>query len=117
MLVQQFGPVHLTLEETREVELEAFRTPESEIYAAIVADLNFAIENLPLEQSQYGRPTHDAAVNHLAKVYLTMENWEKASELAIQVIEGGRHKLLDSYADVFDPFNQRHEEVIWSVQW
>ena len=117
VLVQQFGPVHLTLEETREVELEAFRTPESEIYAAIVADLNFAIENLPLEQSQYGRPTHDAAVNHLAKVYLTMENWEKASELAIQVIEGGRHKLLDSYADVFDPFNQRHEEVIWSVQW
>jgi len=27
VLVQQFGPVHLTLEETREVELEAHRAP------------------------------------------------------------------------------------------
>lgn len=117
VLVQQFGPVHLTLEETREVELEAQRSSESEVYAAIVADLKFAIENLPMEQSQYGRPTHDAAVNHLAKVSLTMENWEEASSLAIQVIEGGRHQLLDSYADVFDPFNQRHKEVIWAVQW
>src|SRR5690554_119359 len=117
VLVQHFGPVHLTLEETRQVELEAHRAPEAEIYAAIIADLNFAIENLPVQQSQYGRPTKDAAINHLAKVHLTIGNWEQASDLAIQVINGGRHRLLDNYADVFDPFNQRHEEVIWSIQW
>jgi hypothetical protein len=117
VLVQHFGPVHLTLEETRSVELEANRAPEAEVYEAIIADLNFAMENLPVQQSQYGRPTHDAAVNHLAKVNLTIGNWNEAAELAIQVIEGGRHSLLENYADVFDPFNQRHEEVIWSVQW
>lgn len=117
VLVQHFGPVHLTLEETREVELEAFRTPETEVYAAIIDDLTFAIDNLPLQQQQYGRPTRDAAVNHLAKVHLTIGNWEQASALAIQVIDGGRHRLLENYADVFDPFNQRHEEVIWSIQW
>ncbi|MEX2569266.1 MAG: RagB/SusD family nutrient uptake outer membrane protein, partial [Cyclobacteriaceae bacterium] len=72
---------------------------------------------LPMQQTQYGRPTHDAAANHLAKVHLTIGNWEEAGDLAIGVIEGGRHRLLDNYADVFDPFNQRHEEVIWSVQW
>jgi len=117
VLVQHFGPIHLTLEETKGVELEAFRTSEEEVYAAIIADLEYAMEHLPMEQVQYGRPTHDAATNHLAKVYLTMGNWEKASDLAIQVIEGGKYQLLDNYADIFDPFNQRHEEVIWSVQW
>src|SRR5690606_20648032 len=117
VLVQQFGPVHLTLEETREVELEAHRAPETEVYSAIIADLTFAMENLPVQQTQYGRPTMDAAVNHLAKVHLTIGNWAQASDLAIQVIESGRHRLLDNYADIFDPFNQRHEEVIWSIQW
>lgn len=116
VLVQHFGAIHLSLEETRAVELEAYRTPEPEIYQAIIDDLSFAMENLPLQQNP-GRPTHDAAANHLSKVYLTQGNWEKAAELAIQVINGGRHKLLENYADVFDPFNQHHQEVIWSVQW
>lgn len=117
LLVQHFGPVHLTMEETQEVELEAFRAPEEEIYQAIIDDLTFAMDNLPEEQSQYGRPTKDAAKNHLAKVYLTIGNWALAADYAIQVIDGGRHALLDNYADIFDPFNQRHAEVIWSIQW
>ncbi|WP_084166295.1 RagB/SusD family nutrient uptake outer membrane protein [Anditalea andensis] len=117
VLVQHFGPLHLTLEETRKVELEAYRVPEAEVYEAIIADLTYAIEHLPSQQPQYGRPTQIAAVNHLAKVYLTIGNWEKAASLAIQVITSGRHRLLDQYKDVFDPFNQRHEEVIWAVQW
>lgn len=117
VLVQHFGPIHITLEETRQVELEANREPEEEVYRVIIDDLNFAREHLPLQQSQYGRPTHDAAVNHLAKVHLTIGNWQEAADYAIQVIEGGRHRLLDNYADIFDPFNQRHEEVIWAIQW
>lgn len=117
VLVQHFGPVHLTTEETTEVELEAFRAPESEIYEQIIDDLTFAMENLPVQQSEYGRPTHYAAMNHLAKVHLTIENWEEAADLAIEVIEEGPYRLLDNYADVFDPFNQRHDEVIWAVQW
>lgn len=117
VLVQHFGAVHITLEETREVELEAQRTPEEEVYQLIINDLDFAAEFLPINQAQYGRPTKDAAINHLAKVHLTLGNWDEAADFAIQVIEGGRHRLLDNYADVFDPFNQRHEEVIWSIQW
>lgn len=117
VLVQHFGAVHLTLEETRKVELEAFRTPVDEIYSAIIADLDFAVSNLPENQSEFGRPTKYAAINHLAKVHLTIENWDKAADLAVQVIESGKYKLLDNYADVFDPFNQQHDEVIWSVQW
>ncbi|TVQ09187.1 MAG: RagB/SusD family nutrient uptake outer membrane protein [Bacteroidetes bacterium] len=117
VLVQHFGALHITLEETRDVELEATRSPVEEVYEVIISDLEFAAEYLPLQQTQYGRPTHDAAVNHLAKVHLTIGNWQQAADLAIAVIEGGRHHLLDSYEDVFDPFNQRHAEAIWAVQW
>src|SRR5690606_3399064 len=81
VLVQQFGAVPLTLEETRSVELEAHRTPEEEVYQAIIADLQYAIDHLPMDQPQFGRPTKHAAVNHLAKVYLTIKNWEKAADL------------------------------------
>ncbi|HLT94375.1 MAG TPA: RagB/SusD family nutrient uptake outer membrane protein [Membranihabitans sp.] len=117
VLVQHYGPIHLTLEETRAVELEANRTPENEIYEAIINDLQFAIDNLPVKQEQFGRPTKFAAMNHLSKVYLTIKDWQKAADLAIQVIESGEYELLENYADVFDPYNQQHKEVIWAVQW
>ncbi|GAA5219403.1 RagB/SusD family nutrient uptake outer membrane protein [Membranihabitans marinus] len=117
VLVQHFGDLHLTLEETRAVELEAQRNPEEEVYEAIIADLEYAMDNLPEDQDQFGRPSKFAAMNHLAKVHLTIKNYGLASDLAIQVIESGKYQLLDSYADVFDPFNQQHSEVIWSVQW
>ncbi|MGM0506501.1 MAG: RagB/SusD family nutrient uptake outer membrane protein, partial [Bacteroidota bacterium] len=117
VLVQHFGPISITTEETTAVELEATRSPVEDVYELIIDDLTFAIDNLPLEQSDYGRPTNFAAMNHLAKVHLTIGNWELAADLAVEVIEQGPYELLDDYADVFDPFNQRHDEVIWSLQW
>ena len=116
-LVQHFGPIHITTEETREVELQAERAPVEEVYNLIIDDLTFARGHLPVKQEQPGRPTHYAAINFLAKVHLTRENWEKASNYAIEVINSGQYRLLDDYSDVFDPFNQDHDEVIWSVQW
>jgi hypothetical protein len=49
-LTRTYGDVHLTLEETEGVELEANKTASSEIYSqAIIPDLEFAIANLPDE--------------------------------------------------------------------
>ena len=115
ILVQHFGPVHLTLEETLGVETEANRTPEEEIWAEVIEDLKYAIDNLPEIQSEFGRPTVNAARHNLAKVHLILQNWEDAANYAIQVIDSGIHSLMDSYEEVFDPYNQQHEEVIWAV--
>ena len=71
LLVQFWGPVHLTLEETIGVETEATRAPESDIYDAIIADLEDAILDLPVTQSEFGRITKPAAQHGLALVYLT----------------------------------------------
>ena len=47
-LVQTFGDVHLTLEETIGAKVDANKTPQAEIYAqAIIPDLEFAVATLP----------------------------------------------------------------------
>lgn len=117
VLVQHFGGVHITTEETRAVELEAHRATEEEVYSLIIDDLTYAAENLPVQQGEHGRAERYAAVHFLAKVHLTIGNWAQAAELAINVIDNSPYRLLDNYADVFDPFNQRHDEVIFAVQW
>jgi hypothetical protein len=124
-LVRLFGPIHLTLEETIGVETEAVRESEDVIYAAIVNDLEFAIEQLPVTQSQFGRATRPASENLLSLVLLTRgyedfaeaNDFARAAELAITVIDNYHHRLLDSPIDVFDHDNEQNDEVIWSVQY
>lgn len=125
LLVQHFGGVHLTLEETVGVETDAERTSEDVIYAAIEDDLQFAIDHLPATQSELGRATRPAAKHMLSLVLLTRgytdfaeaDDFSRAAELAEDVINNYDHSLLDDFADVFDHDNERHEEVIWSVQY
>ena len=124
-LVQFFGDVHLTLEETIGVEVEATRTPVSEIYAAIVSDLEFAATNLPSTQEDYGRVTKPAAEHMLALVLLTRgyqsfgssDDFAQAASLAEGVINNYSFALLDNYGEVFNHDAEMHSEVIWSVQY
>jgi starch-binding outer membrane protein, SusD/RagB family len=124
-LVQHWGDVHLTLEETQGVEVEANRTPAAQIYAeAIIPDLENAISVLPDEQSDYGRATKPAAEFILAKVLLTRsykpyaeaDDAARAEALMTSVIDNPLFELLDNYGDLFDQSNQLNSEVIWSVQ-
>ncbi|MEZ5106913.1 MAG: RagB/SusD family nutrient uptake outer membrane protein [Draconibacterium sp.] len=124
VLVRQFGDVHLSLEETVGVETEANRTSQETIYTtAIIPDLEYAINNLPETQSEYGRATKGAAQFLLSKVYLTYgwltgktENFNKSIEMAEAVIGNANYSLLSDYADLWDINNQKNSEVIWSVQ-
>ena len=70
-LVQMYGPLHLTLEETRTVSTEARRVPVDTIYEAILADLRAAAPVLPYVTRDYGRVSKGAVQHLLAKVYLT----------------------------------------------
>ena len=124
-LVRTYGDVHLTLEETAGVEVEANRTPASEVYAqAIVPDLEFAMANLPDSQDEYGRATKPAAEFLLAKVLLTRSytgyadggDAARAEELFTSVIENYGFRLLDNYADLWDIDNERNAEVVFAIQ-
>lgn len=126
ILVQTFGPIHLTLKETTTIETTANRTPVKEVYDVIVKDLEDAIAALPATQPNYGRATKPAAEHMLAKVLLTRashataakpDDYQRAADLAKKVISGYNFKLLPNFADVFNQARQEHEEVVWSVQY
>ena len=134
LLVQFWGPVHLTLEETVGVETEATRTSEAEIYAAIIADLEDAIDDLPDVQSEFGRITKPAAQHGLALVYLTRayqsfgqaSDFGDAATLADAVIANSNHGLLDDYQEIYNiadanghllHTNEQNKEILWSIQY
>ncbi len=126
LLVQTWGPVHLTLEETQGIQTEAQRSSVASIYDAIISDLNDAIDVLPAKADAYGRATKPAAQHLLASVYLTRAggtaaqdgDYKKAAELAETVIKDYDFKLLDDFSDVFAQGEtaERHSEVVFAIQ-
>ncbi|MGH7575732.1 MAG: RagB/SusD family nutrient uptake outer membrane protein, partial [Longimicrobiales bacterium] len=130
-LVRTWGDVHLTLEPTEGVVIEASRTPIAQIYGeAIIPDLEIAIANLPLTQPQFGRATGGAAQTLLAEVYLTRADagdFDRAVELTTEVINSGMYALDPSFENLFCgptipdacefvPANETNPEFIFSVQ-
>src|SRR5690554_4066476 len=86
-IVQQWGGVHFSLDETLGVETEANKTPEEVFYSeGIIPDLEFAIANLPAQAAEPGRVFKAAAEALLARVQLTVGNWAEAERLAAKVI-------------------------------
>lgn len=125
LLVQMYGPVHLSLKETVEVTKTANRSDIKDVYAAIIADLDFAVSILPVSATNYGRATRPAAEFLLSKVYLTRAtssagsnaDYTKAADLAKKVISGYNFALLPDYAKIFEQgVGEKSSEVVWSVQ-
>ncbi len=123
-IVRTYGDAHLSLEETEGVEVEANRTPASEIYTqAIIPDLEFAIANLPNAQDEYGRATKAAAEFLLGKVllrrsytsYAASDDASRAETLFSNVINNYGFELLDDYGDLWDINNQQNSEIIWNL--
>lgn len=116
-LVEQYGDVHFSLEETIGVETAANKTPVATIYQeGIVPDLQFAIDNLPPSTGNYGRVTKPAAEALMARVQLTLGNWNEAERLAENVINQYGFQLVKPYGALWDIDNQVNSEVIWAVQ-
>lgn len=116
-LVQQFGDVHFTLEETIGVQTTAKRTPVATIYQqGILPDLQYAIDHLPTKPAQYGRVTKPAAEALLARVHLTLGNWTEAERLASGVIKNYEFRLVKPFSRLWDIDNELNSELVWAVQ-
>lgn len=125
MLTSHYGDVHLTLEETEGIEIEANRTSVAEVYTqAIIPDLEYAIANLPDSQSDFGRATKPAAQFLLGKALLRRSyksfaeanDASRAESLFTSVINDYGFELLPDFADLFVIGNEQHSEIIFSVQ-
>jgi hypothetical protein len=107
-LVRYFGgvPKIVTVPLPSEGNSDALNTRASaaEIYAQIIEDLQFAVDNLPLKgdpSTQVGRANKGAAQAYLAKVYLYQKNWAKVIELTDAIITSGKYSLVTDYNLIF----------------
>jgi len=122
MLTAHYGDVHLTLEETEGIEIEANRTSVADVYSqAIIPDLEFAIANLPDAQNDFGRATKPAAEFLLGKVllrgsYAGYGDAGRAISLFDNVINNYGFALLPDFLQLFVIGNEQNSEIVFSVQ-
>ncbi|HRP38011.1 MAG TPA: RagB/SusD family nutrient uptake outer membrane protein, partial [Candidatus Dojkabacteria bacterium] len=72
---------------------DASRIPASEIYAHLIVDLKTARDLLSVSYPTSGRvrPNKSSATALLARVYLTLGEWELARKEASAIIESGTY--------------------------
>lgn len=126
-LVEQFSDVPLLVDEIVAPHLTAERTPEKDIYAFLINDLEgcYATVASKPSQGEFGRVTRGAIKTLLSKLYLTRSykayaesgDAKKSYDLAVDVIGNEGYKLLPNYGDIFEEGNEINDEIIFSVQY
>ncbi len=124
LLLQMFGAVPLRLTENKEIVSEAHRDPVADIYAAILADLQYAAQTLPVTQSEWGRATKPAAEHLMARVYLTRAtsaakgatDYDSAATYATRVISQYGLQLLPDVSQVWAQGKENNMETVFAVQ-
>ncbi|HEX3010153.1 MAG TPA: RagB/SusD family nutrient uptake outer membrane protein [Bacteroidales bacterium] len=126
-LVRCFGDVPLInkvidADNTSDLELANTRVAASAIYAFIEDDLNFAIENLPLNTeyaaADLGRATKGAATGLLAKVSMYEKKWDAVLALTNKIIANqvGTYGLVTDYATIWREVGENSSESLFEIQ-
>ena len=135
-LVRMFGKVPLIDHALIPQEVaQVPRTDVPKVYDLIIADLQFAIANLPATYTaaNVGRPTLNAAKGMLALGYLTRsgptygingpgldsKEYDKALPLLNDVINSAapKYALQTTYANIFSYTNENNSEVLFDIQY
>jgi hypothetical protein len=93
------------------------RTDEATIITGMLEDLQFAQDNLENSYTgdQSGRTSKWVAAIIMAKIHMKQKNWQLGLAKCEEIINQSPHTLLANYNDVFDPFNEYNDEIIWSL--
>lgn len=103
-------------------DLPQSRSNVAEVYDQVVLDLKDAITYLTLQQGETPKSniyaTKEAAEALLARVYLYMENWDGAWEMANKVITSGRFELErgNRFATYSQLIPEDNKETIFAVR-
>ncbi len=98
-------------------DLNSTKVPnDKDIWPNIEADLKFAYDNLPANQSQPGRPTKWAAAAMLGKAYLFQKKYADAKAVFDAIVGSGKYKLMDKYADNFRATTNNNAESVFEVE-
>lgn len=116
-IVETWGGVHFTLEETKGLVNTANRKPVDTFYHQIIADLRRAAAVLPNTTADNGRVTKPAAEAFLSKIFLYTKNYDSSYHYANRVMTLYGLQLQPSYAALWNMNNQVNKEIIWAVNY
>ncbi len=119
-LVRQFGGVPLVLQPiTSKEAVDYKRVDENDVYASIVSDLQQSAGHFSRSEAVHenGRANQFAALGLLGKVFLTLGQNQEAQAVLKQVIDSGKYRLRENYADLFNPASKDYAETIFAIQY
>ncbi|WPU94092.1 RagB/SusD family nutrient uptake outer membrane protein [Mucilaginibacter sabulilitoris] len=119
-LVQLFGGVPLVTKViSADESYGILRSPVADVYNQIVADLKFAVDNLPLANAvpAVGRASKGAAETVLGKVYLSLGNKTAATQVLQDVYNSGQYSLLPQYTSLFGANVKNTKESVFEIQY
>ena len=106
---------------------ESVLLPNTEdAWPKIEADFQFAAENLPVSQTDPGRPTKNAAYAYLGKCHMfqgfpkgqpNVQHLTAAKEALLQVVNSGKYKLMERFHDNFAAETRNNAEAVFEVQY
>lgn len=117
-LILLWGDVPMWLDELDINEVSQLpRTPKVTIIEQLNNDLDSAGKILPdkHEAKELGRMTKWMAKSLQARINILENNWQKAYDLSVDIIENSPHKLLPDYNSIFDWKNKFNDELIFVV--
>lgn len=120
-LVRLFGDIPYIIESVTDPEAvkELSKTSAQDVYAGIIADLEYAKQNLPTTQASRSRASKGSAATMLADVHLTLGNYSEAYANAKWVIDNAaslQYNLEPDYQNLFDASKQDGQnEHIWVI--
>ncbi len=118
-LVRAFGEVpkiDFSIENAEEANIP--KSPASEIYALIDADLEIAAQNLPREWSSIyvGRATWGAVRSLHARTYMMRNDWSNMNAAAVEVIQSGIYNLNTPFNQIFRETGENSSESVFELQ-
>ncbi len=121
ILVRFFGDVPLITEpQNSNSDLYPSRTSKDKVYALILSDLEKAVAMLPAKQEMSegdkGRASKGSAIGLLAKVNLTLSNWQQVVDLTTKLETMG-YGLNADYSDNFRTETENSKESLFEVQY
>lgn len=125
-LFKNFGPIPVIQRLLSPTEVDLPRNTMTEVFEAIVSDLEAAIPLLPISvsSSETGRATQGAAEALLGKAYLywadlagdDVQKFDLAAQHLQNVVDFGIYDLMDDYQDLFLYGVKNPVESVFEVQ-
>ncbi|WP_162417507.1 RagB/SusD family nutrient uptake outer membrane protein [Cyclobacterium roseum] len=111
-LVYHFGGVPIIEGEITGAKLDFVRATKEQVLDFMVADLQFASQNLPVENPNDGHVVKAAADHLLSETYISTGDYDLAIQAATAVIDDGQYALM---RDRFGTFSDQPGDVFWDL--